>query len=256
MNKQKAKKIVEKIKTDKIVPDSKFLLNWKSYLFWIGWFLMLISGALFVSLTIFNFMDFHPGFLKYLGIKKIIRWLIFTAPFFWILLSLGALVFGLLAFRKTRRGYRYSLLFVTSLTVLIVSILGVIFHFSKISDHFQKGLFPNESGMRKMAFPIEERWQKPEEGFLAGEIKSLEKNRLELEDQRGEKWTVYFSSQTKILKKVDLENGNSVGIVGEKKGKDEFEAKAIGPFPERGMHPEGKVKGMKKTMKNDDRRLR
>lgn len=252
MEKSESQKIIEKIKEEKIVPESKLSLNWKSYLFWSLWVLMLGLGALFFSLIIFNFMDFHPLFLKYLKIGKLIRLLVLTAPLFWILLALGALFSGLLAFRKTKHGYRYSLIFVTSLTILIVSFLGVTFHFSRVNDHFREGFFPREPGMmERMAFPIEGRWENPEEGFLGGRINRMGEDCdcFEMEDLRGEKWEVHYSPETKIFDEIELEGNCPIGMIGEKRGERKFEAEVIGPFPERGMH-EGRA--MRRMQLEDD----
>jgi len=234
MSQEEAKKIIETIKEKNIQPESSFKLHWKSYAFWVVWILMLFIGALFVSLIIFNFMDIRPSFFISLGVGRIMHWLVFTAPIFWILLSLGALVFGMLAFRKTKRGYRYSLLFATSLTVLIASILGIIFHFSRVNDRMREGFFfESNKEFRRMAFPIEGRWQKPETGFLAGEIEELNEDNFNLKTPRGEMWTVFYSADTKGTEKEFFCNDSQVGVVGEKRGEYEFEAEVVGPFPRR-----------------------
>lgn len=234
MSQEEAKKIIETIKEKHIQPESSFKLHWKSYAFWTIWILMLIFGALFVSLIIFNFMDIRPSFFLSLKIGRIMHWLFFTAPIFWILLSLGALIFGMLAFRKTKRGYRYSLLFVTSLTVLIASILGMIFHFSRVNDRMREGFFSESSReFRRMAFPIEGRWQEPETGFLAGEIEELNEDNFHLKTSQGERWTVFYSTDVRGTEKEFFCNNSQIGVVGEKRGEYEFEAEAIGPFPRR-----------------------
>ena len=135
-----SKYIVEKIKERHIIPESKFKLQWKSYLFWVLMIIMIFIGALSLSLVIFNVSDIDPRFLQYMELRKFIMLLMITAPYLWIILFAAALYFGIRAFRSTTKGYRHSTLFITSLVVLSISILGFFSHFLEI-DNQMHGMF-------------------------------------------------------------------------------------------------------------------
>jgi hypothetical protein len=245
----KAKEILEKIRSGHVTPESKFRLQWKNYLFWIIWFLMIVFGAISFSLVIFNLLDFGPEMFHYFRLGRIFRLIVFTAPHLWIILSFLALFFGLLAMRKTRRGYRYSILSVTAAAVLAISILGVSMHFMKINERFGMGIGRGTPGFGQIAFPEESRWEMAKEGLLGGEIISLQDEFFDLKDLRGDDWRVDYSDKTDIKTPEPLRAGMVVGVIGEKINNNTFQAKFIKLLPpRRGPHSSedgpGKARGM------------
>lgn len=218
-----AQKIIEKIKQEKIVPESKIFLNGKNYLFWIIWIFTLILGAIFFSFIILNLLDIHPSVIRELGLGKIFFILARTAPYLWIFLVLLAGASGLLAIKKTKRGYRYSVLFITSIGVLFISILGGVLHVAKINKHMGDKMFRGDPMSRDVAFPMEKRWRSPEEGFLGGEIIEIREEAFDLKEFNGKIWEVRYSDGTKIkIKKI--EKNMDVAVIGEKIDDNKFNA--------------------------------
>lgn len=211
-----SKKVVEKIKEEHIVPDSRFRLLWKSYVFWFLMLVMISLGALFFSLVLFNFSDFNPSFFPHLKLFRLVKILIVTAPYLWIILSFMALVFGLVAFRNTNRGYRPSALFVMSLLVLVVSILGVVGHLFKVSNRMDQMLFDRAPHLREMASPFGERWSRPRDGMIGGRIVGTIENDFFLENMRGENWRIHVNERTKFSRDARIVPGEKVGVIGEK----------------------------------------
>jgi len=226
-----AKKIIEKIKEEHVVPESRFRLNWKSYLFWGVWILTLLVGALFFSFIILNLLDIHPGIFHYFGLRRIFFLIMITAPYFWIALAALALFSGFLAIRKTKHGYRYGILFATSLGVLIVSLLGVTLHMAKINERVGQGFFREMPKQRGFIFPVEERWSRPEEKMLGGEIIELKSDYFMLVSFKDEIWEVRYFPDTEIRLREQMGPGISVGIIGEKTGERKFEAEFIHSLP-------------------------
>ena len=231
MERSPAQKIVDKIRKEKIVPESRILLNWKSYLFWLIWLFTLVLGALFVSFVILNLLDIHPDVLHQLGLGKIFFIFFKTAPYLWIILVILTMVSGFLAIRRTRRGYRYNIIFITSVGVLVISIFGVIIHVAKINRHLGDRMFSeNRSMTRNMAFPIEGRWQSPEDGMLGGEVIDVDEKIFNLRGFNDEIWEVYYSNNTEFKIK-EIEKGIMVAVIGEKMGKNKFRAFVVLPPP-------------------------
>jgi hypothetical protein len=230
MKKNYAQKIIEKIKQEKIIPESRLLLNWKSYLFWFVWIATLFLGAIFFSFIILNLLDIHPAVIRQMGLGKIFFVLARTAPYIWILLALLAGVSGFLAIRKTKRGYRYSVLFVTSIGVLIISLLGAVIHMAKINKHIGDRMFKGGRMSRDIAFPMEKRWQNTRDGMLGGEIIAVQNNSFDLKGFDNEIWEVYYSDETEFKIKR-IEEGLDVALIGEKIDKNKFKAFLILPPP-------------------------
>ncbi|MGW8185525.1 MAG: hypothetical protein ACWGHO_05465 [Candidatus Moraniibacteriota bacterium] len=236
MEKNPAQKIIEKIKQENIVPESKFFLNWKNYIFWFVWILTLFLGAIFFSFIILNLLDIHPAVVRQLGLGRLFFILVRTAPYLWILLAVLAGVSGFLAIRKTKRGYRYSVLFVTSLGVLAISMLGAALHIAKINKHLGERMLGGGQVTRNMTFPSERRWQAPKEGMLGGKIIKIKKEAFDLRGLDDEVWEVYYTSETKF--RVErIEENMMVAVIGEGIGKNKFKAFLILPPPFDRMPP-------------------
>lgn len=236
-----SKQITEKIKEDCIVPDSKWKNYFKNYSFWGAFFLVISLGALFLSLIILNVTDLGPELIKQLKLRKFLFLVFLTMPYLWIGLLLITIFFGFMVFRKTKRGYRYNVLFVFGAVVLSIAILGALAHLSKINRQVNKGI----PGPEKLVRPMEGRWQRPEEGLLGGEIINVESAKIFLiKTPKGEDWKIIYSDDTKIKNSVKIETGERVGMLGEKKDGYIFEAFIIMQPPFGGkIH----VKGIKKS---------
>ena len=236
-----SKSIVAKIKEGHVVPETRFKLQWKSYLFWTMMCVMIFIGALSLSLVIFNFSDMNPGFLQYMGLQKFFMILFITAPYLWMALSLSALLFGIMAFRKTTRGYRRSTLFVTSLIVLIISILGVFGHILKIDNRMRGLLSRGAPNFSDVTNPMEGRWQRPGDGLIAGEITNTEPGSFDLKSFNDQNWKIIYDQKTEIVDGTQITIGKKVGIIGEKTEEFLMYAFSIKKFPDdwNGQPPSG-----------------
>lgn len=226
-----SKTIVEKIKKAHIMPESKLKLQWRSYLFWIIMICLIIFGALSLSMVIFNLMDIGPAFLMQLGLQKFIFILFITAPYFWMSLSLLALVFGILAFRKTARGYRRSTLFITSLVVLIISIFGVFSHVLRIDNQMGGFFSRNAPGLNGLTGPGGLRWQRPGDGLIGGEITNTGTDNFDLKSFDNQDWKISYDQKTERVDDFQIANGEKVGVIGEKTGEFLMHALSIRQFP-------------------------
>lgn len=226
-----SKLITEKIKTAHIIPESKLKLLWKSYLFWIIMLCLIVFGALSLSMVLFNLMDINPDLLRYLGLQKFIFILFITAPYLWMVLSLLALVFGILAFRKTARGYRRGTIFITSLAVLFISIFGVFSHILKI-DHRMGGFFSrNAPSFNGLTGPGGLRWQRPGDGLIGGEIINTNSDSFDMKSFDNQNWKISYDQKTEMFDDVQIVTGEKVGIIGKKTGDFSMYAFAIRQFP-------------------------
>jgi hypothetical protein len=238
-----SKIIVEKIKEAHIIPESRLKLQWKSYLFWIIMACFIIFGALSLSMAIFNIIDIDPRFLKYLGLQRLIMILFITAPYLWIALSLSALIFGILAFRKTAKGYRRSTLFITSLVVLIISILGILSHILKINNRMDGVLSKKAPNFRDFTDPRGARWQRPGDGLIGGEITNIGTDNFDLKSFDDQDWKIFYDQKTERVDDVQITKGEKVGVIGKKTGEFLMHAFSIRQFPPdwNGQLPHGPI---------------
>ena len=222
-----SKEITEKIKEEKVVPDSRLKVNLKNYIFWAIFSCMILLGALFFSLVILNVTDLGPELFRYLDLRNFFFLIFLTMPYLWIFLLAVTIFSGFMVFRKTKRGYRYSLLFITGIIVLAISVLGVLAHVSKIDSRIGRAVPGPDSLIR----PMEERWQNPDEGLLGGEIFEVGDDVFFLKNPRGDEWRIFYDGKTEIKGDVKLEVGSKVGIIGEKSDDDSLDAFVIIKLP-------------------------
>ena len=220
-----SKYIVEKIKERHIIPESKFKLQWKSYLFWVLMIIMIFIGALSLSLVIFNVSDIDPRFLQYMELRKFIMLLMITAPYLWIILFAAALYFGIRAFRSTTKGYRHSTLFITSLVVLSISILGFFSHFLEIDNQMHGMFSKNAPNFKGLTEPREGRWLRPGDGLIGGEIISLGTNEFSIKSFDGKEWKIIYDEKTEKNDLDEIIMGEKVGVMGKKN--DDFSMNAF-----------------------------
>lgn len=227
MKEEISKKVIDKIKKERITPESKWKLNWKNYVFWILLVGMVLLGALFFSLIIFNITDIDRDLYFHFKLRKFIWLILRTAPFLWIILSILTLVFGLLAFQKTKHGYRYQTLFTASIVVIIISILGILTHFLKINNQANNRFSEKIPHFQQLTPPKELRWLRPEEGLLAGEIIGVKPDGVVIISFRSEEWTVNYGNETIISPDVKLEKSEKIRAIGRRAENFLFEAKII-----------------------------
>ena len=222
-----SKKIVEIIKENHIEPKSKISLNWKNYLFWLVFIFIIILGALFFSLIILNVADLGPELFYHLEVRKFIFLIFQTMPYLWMILLLIAIFSGFMVFRKTKKGYRYNILFISSVVVLAIFFFGFIVHFLKFNNRIERN-FP---GPRHLIHPMESRWQRPEDGLLGGVIVEVDDRLFFLKTPNGEEWKIFYSEETEFGRDVKIESGKMVGVIGEKKQEKEIKAFVIISLP-------------------------
>lgn len=256
MSNKQSIKIIDKIKKEDIKPLPKWRVDFKSYLYWIILASMVLIGGLFISLTMIDYLDIGPELARNLKIRNFLFIIFRAMPFLWIILLGLSLIFGIAAFRSTKRGYRYSILSVLILMILLISVFGFISHISKIDQRI-KNSFENRPHLNKLGPPQEKRFFQPDNGIIAGRIKGVEENSFFLVNPEGE-WTVYFSDRViiksrdkeiewlindseniKTKNKNEIKLGKKVLVIGDKIDEENFQAKSII------IGRPGKIKGFK-----------
>lgn len=244
MSNEQFTKIIDKIKKEDIKPLPKWKVDFKDYLYWFVLAFLILIGGLLISLTLIDYLDIGPELARNLKLRNFLFITFRTMPFLWIILLILSLVFGIAAFRSTKRGYRYSIVAVLTLLIVLVSVLGFISHISKMDQRI-KNVFEDRPHLNKFSPPHEKRFFQPENGIIAGRIKELKENSFSLENPKG-KWTVHYSEETIIKardkkgewlihnleeKEIKNENGMEVGktilVIGEKIDEENFQAKVI-----------------------------
>lgn len=224
MEKDSSKKIIEKIKQEEIKPISETQLRWKNYAFWIAWAAVIVLGSMFFSLILLDLSDVSFDFWRKMPAGRPIFVLFRTAPFLWLALLALAMVIGYLAFRKTKKGYRYNNLIVIGLVVIFVGALGLVIHWSRANSGLEKGLLKKFPKHKNLIMMRESRMEMPEEGILGGLVVSVDSSKIILRSFRNNEWEVLVTKNTQIKRTGDIKKDIQIMVIGKKIDENTFEA--------------------------------
>lgn len=164
-----SQKIIDKIKTEKIEP----LPRWRFLVMDSGWwFLFAISvvvGSLVFALLFKNIADNDWSVYGTLG-ETFTSKIFFTLPYLWLGLLVLVIFLAWRELKQTRRAYRRNLTLILGACLSLSFFSGALIYQFGASDDLDEALsiiFP-----QYQAFQIHQSglWDKPEIGFLAGEI--------------------------------------------------------------------------------------
>jgi len=236
------KDVIKKIKEEEIKPRPKWEISFKNYAYWGSMGLMILFGSAVFSIVLAGFFDLRFGMQSSFPIGKYIWLLGATMPLAWIILGIVALIFGIMAFRKTRHGYRYRNLFVVAISVLVISILALLAHSANISRRIE-GTFERTvpRGFHRMMPPKERRFFQPDNGLIAGKIFQVGNEYFILLNHRQDKWKVIMLENTQFIDIPNLETGLMVFVSGKKIDDNIFQASIIRLFepPKMGRQERG-----------------
>jgi len=227
MKEESAKKIIDAIKRDKIKPKNRAYFIAKRLIFWFVLGLIIVLASMFLSLAILSLVDFDLELLRALHLGRYIRILILTAPYLWILLLAACIFLSYYVFRKTKKGYRYSMLLVAVVILLVVSALGVGAHIVRVNERMEKAISIGPPILGRIAPHRERRFLRPDEGVLTGKITEIEIEEFKLLTPIDELWEVFYNEET-VYRSEDIQIGErTIVVVGEKTGEREFVAEKI-----------------------------
>lgn len=242
------KKILDKIKKEKIQPKPKWQFFAKNFLIWAMLILSIILGALIIAILIFRFSNFDLPAYRIAPTPPIKQFFL-GLPYLWIILLLISVYFAVKEFKFTKRGYKIDALVLIFSVIGISLILGGFFYYFGIGEKVDDSLANKLPPYKIVAQRHEIIWNNPEKGLLTGEITEEKENSFELKAPNGKNWEVNFCGC--IENKYLITEGNNIKIFGKIINDNTFEAEQIRPlFPNR--HPgfrgvKGENYGQKRT---------
>ncbi|HPO05851.1 MAG TPA: hypothetical protein PLQ36_01940 [Candidatus Gracilibacteria bacterium] len=235
-----SEKVSAQILAKKIKPKSKWYFRSKNYLYWGGALLFLVLASLSAAMIRYFIGQAEPDLIPF-NISPFFwtRYLIIL-PYLWIVLLTGFLSATYYYLHHTKNAYRYRFGSMGLMIVLGSLALAVVWS----SSHMERdlhGFMAHKMDWYQEQFDYPSRlWQKPQAGFLAGEIQQLDlPTSLSLQDFDQQIWQVQISAETKTRNINDFKVGDKVKIMGEKQENFQFRAFGIRPW-EHPIFPRGK----------------
>lgn len=220
MSKKLSKNVLAKIKKDNISPREKWIFLAKNYGMWALAVVGIILAGIFVGNVIhevmlgeWDIMHRFPGGQAHFLLQAI--------PFLWLLGLMAAFAFAYFLLRKTKRGYRFGMLAISGGIFVVSSVFGVAL--------LSTPLPPKLREVRMEHFPPrfeQQRWMNPEQGFLFGEILSVDDQLFLLNAIDESVWEVDIS-EARIPPHLELDESLRVRVIGEDLGENTFLAEFV-----------------------------
>jgi len=219
--------ILKEIKQQSIhpIPRWKFLL--KNYGRWVGFALFVLLGSISISVVIFMLTDHDWDIYRYLN-KSFMEYVLLSLPYFWFLLLSAFIAFAWYDLEKTKTGYKYGILKIGLVNIILSVVLGVIFFSAglgiKIDKIFADNI-PYYQTIHQYSRPSI--WQNPERGLLVGKITDIANDgSFHITDPADHSWLVECLKCILSGGFVE-ENGMIVKIIGNKISDQVFDASEI-----------------------------
>lgn len=231
-----SKKVLTKIKKEEIRPVSRLSFLLKNSSLWALFGISIIFGSIGFSIVLF--MLERTDISTFVSsVNSPIKLILISIPLLWVFLTVLSLILGYINFRNTQRGYRFEFIKVFLLNILSVVLLGFLLHLVGgsffLNTLFEKNI-PYYTQVADSRYAV---WNRPQEGFLAGEIARIEEGDesmliISLDD---EEYTVLYSD-ARIRPLANIEVGEIIKVRGKLLEENSFEAFDIMPWDGRGRH--------------------
>lgn len=232
--KQIGESALEIIKQKKISPKSKWQCLLYGRMAWALSLVFIVIGALAFSVVIYMVKNNDWDMYSHLG-DSLVEFIIVTLPYFWIVLLILLICLAFFSSKFTEKGYRYRLVTLLSVGLLLNIGLGIIFYsigFGRVIDSYLEDKVPVYN---YMLINKAKMWTQPEKGLLAGLIISADKDQLIIKDYKGNLWNIELAENIIIKGRIEIVVGLKINIVGEKQDNNNFLAKEIRPLLGRGL---------------------
>lgn len=225
-----SKRVLEKIKKSDLKPIPKWHFMLKSSFIWGLFVVNLLLGAIGFAVIIYLLVN-NDAVWDFSLTKNIIQWILLAIPLVWVVLTVFFLFVAYYNFKHTEGAYKTSVWSKGLINIGIAAFLGLILYTSGFSVKLNR-ILSDTIPFYSHALDIREAvWMRPQEGFLSGDIVSIneDKRLIELKDLNGNVWSVEYASAT-VRYWVVLDVGERIKILGTVVAESTFKASEIRPW--------------------------
>ena len=223
-----SEKLLQKIREKEIHPFPKWRFTLRNSLLLAAFLVAVLLGALAFSVILFAIQqtDFNVvGHLSHSRLELFLGLL----PILWIVLLVVFLVIAIYSIQYSPKGYKFTAAKLVGYSAALSILLGTLFFVTGGAQRLEHAFAVNLSLYQSINEKKVKLWSMPQEGYLSGEIQETGAGTFQLKDFSGKLWTVSHEDAF-IPPVVLLEKGDTVKLMGEMKGEDEFVAKEIRPW--------------------------
>ncbi|MFA9262672.1 MAG: hypothetical protein ACEQSB_05000 [Undibacterium sp.] len=225
-----SKKILNQITQSAVTPTERWKFQLKRGVIWLiaGFVALVASFALALTTHVLFEIDWSVyrelGFSWYQVAQSL-------SPLLWLFILALFLIAGVVLLRRTRYGYRYSLVGVFSLLLVTGTTMAAVFESIPGEEQIEASFMYKIPGYRnfeaRVLPSVEKQWSQPDDGLLGGTITTIEEGEsFELRDFKDKTWTVNTGDAV-IGESVELKTDQDIKIIGETEDDDTFRATEV-----------------------------
>lgn len=220
--------VLEQIKQEEVKPKPRWTFLLKDWVLWGTGAIAILLGALSLSVIFFVVKTNDWDIYHHITAQPF-GFVLESMPYLWLIV-LGLFIFiAQYQMHHTNNGYRYPLSAVVLVLIGISAIGGILFSRFGLGKVIHESLEGRSPLYRQLASPKTQRWAKPMDGRLAGEVLSIESDEFMLLDINDQEWEVYLPEEP-LFHEYLPEVGERVRVLGEEFGSFTFKAKQILPW--------------------------
>lgn len=227
-------KVIEIIKKEDIKPIGRLSFILKDSFILLLFLLNIIFGSIGFAICIYLFR-MSDVFDLVLSVNDFIQILIISIPIIWILITLLFLFVSYLNFKYSKRGYRLSFIKIFLINILVIFVLGISLDALGLSERLNRLFSTNIPIYQQSVDPRYQVWNRPDEGYLAGDILEINVGEIVINDLNGNSWKVDIS-EANVRRMVIMQENEKVKIKGSIGENNTFTATDILPWEGRGRN--------------------
>lgn len=227
--------IINKIKKKKIKPYPRWKFILKNYSWWFAGILSVLVGSLASSVVFYMLINNDWDIYKHLG-TSLFSFILISAPYFWLIFLIIFIFLADYYLKNTKHGYRFSLIKIASLSMLVSLVLGAIFYNVGVAEFIDNRFSETVPIYNNLGLNKEKIWLQPEKGLLGGVILEIKSNNnFTIKDLNNKTWQI--KADNLLLRPlVDFFPGGQVRLIGKMRGSNTFIASEIRPWMKRRQH--------------------
>jgi len=222
--------VFKKIKDNDIKPKPRWYFITKNYFIWSIFGISIILGSFAFSMVIFIIKQLDWDIYHYMG-DSFIKTLFISLPYLWLIFLFLITGVAYYNFIHTKRGYRFKLISILLISLIISISLGTGLYFNGFSERLEKIFSAKIPYYNQLVYSCEEQWMQPERGLLAGTIIEIgfPENNFILRDLENNRWEIEAS---KVIWKGKLTPTTNLKIklIGKLIDNNNFKAVEIRPW--------------------------
>lgn len=225
---KKTKTIVDRIKESKVKQRPKWYFTLIHILNWFFYSICILLGGAAFSVILFSIQQTDFDLTSHLSHSNW-EFIFGLLPFFWIIILLIFLVLAMVIVRRSKKGYKYNWLGLLGLSTVISILLGTIFFIGGGGQKLENLFIENVSNYQSVNENKIKVWMRPEAGYLAGTITTINEKGLIVTDFNNFMWQIDYSNAS-ISNHLVIKEGEKVKLIGKVTKLHNFYVKEMRPW--------------------------